>query len=153
MASYNRVIMLGNLTRDPETRYTPGQTPICTFGIAATRQFRGRDENDREETCFVDCICFGRQAEVAQKYLKKGRMVHVDGRLKYDTWEDKQTKAKRGKHSISVENFQMIDPRRARSTAAGPEDRERAAEMPESDDADGPVGPVGDEIPDDTIPF
>ncbi|HEY8665058.1 MAG TPA: single-stranded DNA-binding protein [Tepidisphaeraceae bacterium] len=111
MANYNRIIMLGNLTRDPQLRYLPSQMAVVDFGLAVNHKFRTKDGEDREEVCFIDCSAFGKQAEVINQYCQKGRPLLVEGRLKYDTWEDKQGGGKRSKHVIVVENFQFIGSR------------------------------------------
>ncbi len=108
MANYNRVIMMGNLTRDPVLRYLPSQMAVVDFGLAVNHRFRTKTGEDREEVCFIDCSAFGKQAEVINQYCQKGRPLLVEGRLKYDTWEDKQGGGKRSKHVIVVDNFQLL---------------------------------------------
>jgi single-strand DNA-binding protein len=108
MASFNKVILLGNLTRDPQLRYTPSQTAVVDFGIACNRKFRTQNGEDREEVVFVDCTAWGRQAEVINQYCTKGRPLFVEGRLKLDTWEDKQGGGKRSKMTVVIENFQLL---------------------------------------------
>ena len=105
---FNKVILVGNLTRDIELRYTPSGTAVGNTGIATNRKFKSSDGQQREEICFVDLTFFGRTAEIANQYLKKGSKVLVEGRLKFDTWED-QNGGKRSKHSITVENMTMLD--------------------------------------------
>ena len=87
MASLNRVVLIGNLTRDPELRYTPGGAAVCELGLAVNRQYRTQSGEDREETTFVDITVWGRQGETADKYLSKGRQICVEGRLQLDSWE------------------------------------------------------------------
>jgi single-strand DNA-binding protein len=108
MASYNRVIMMGNLTRDPVLRYLPSQMAVVDFGLAVNHRFRTKSGEDREEVCFIDCSAFGKQAEIINQYCQKGKPLLVEGRLKYDTWEDKQGGGKRSKHAIVIENFQLL---------------------------------------------
>ncbi|MBC2592832.1 single-stranded DNA-binding protein [Ruficoccus amylovorans] len=108
MASYNKVILLGNLTRDPEVRVTPGGMSICKFGLAVNRNFTTKDGEKREETTFVDIDAFGRQAEVIAKYLGKGRSIFVEGRLRLDQWDDKGSGEKRSKLGVVLENFQFV---------------------------------------------
>src|SRR4051794_36674791 len=108
MASFNKVILLGNLTRDPQMRYLPSQTPLVEFGLACNRRFKMQAGEEREEVLFVDCSAFGRQAEIINQYCTKGRPLFVEGRLKYDTWEDKQGGGKRSKLTVVVENFQLL---------------------------------------------
>lgn len=108
MASFNKVILLGNLTRDPQMKYLPSQTPVTEFGLAVNRKFRTQSGEDREEVTFVDCTAFAKQAELIQQYFNKGKPIFIEGRLKYDTWEDKQGGGKRSKLTVVVENFQFI---------------------------------------------
>ena len=108
MASYNRVIMMGNLTRDPVLRNLPSQMAVVDFGLAVNHRFRTKSGEDREEVCFIDCSAFGKQAEIINQYCQKGKPLLVEGRLKYDTWEDKQGGGKRSKHAIVIENFQLL---------------------------------------------
>jgi len=105
---YNKVILVGNLTRDPELRYSPNGAAICSAGIATNRKFKKQDGSQGEEVCFVDITFFGRTAEVANQYLKRGAKVLVEGRLKLDQWTD-QNGNKRSKHSIIVESMQMLN--------------------------------------------
>ena len=103
MANYNRVILAGNLTRDPQLRYLPNsQTPLAEFGMAINRKYK-----DKEETCFVDCTCWGKQAETLNQYVRKGNPILVEGRLQHDRWEDKDGQ-KRSKHVVVVERFQFL---------------------------------------------
>ncbi len=111
MANYNKILLMGNLTRDPELSYLPSNTPVVEFGLAVNRRYRRQDGEQGEETLFIDCKSFGRQAEVINQYLSKGRGVFVEGRLQLDQWEDKQSGQKRSKHRVVVENFQFLDGR------------------------------------------
>lgn len=108
MASFNKVILLGNLTRDPQMKYLPSQTPVTEFGIAMNRRWKSQQGEDREEVCFVDCAAFGKTAEVINEHFRKGRPILVEGRLKFDSWEDKQGGGKRSKLSVVVDSFQFI---------------------------------------------
>ena len=107
MASYNKVMLMGNLTRDPEVRYTPKGTAVTDLGLAVNRKFRVDDEM-REEVMFVDITFWGRQAEVIQQYLKKGGGIFVEGRLQMDSWDDRQTGKKRYQLKVIGENFQFV---------------------------------------------
>lgn len=107
MANYNKVILVGNLTREPQMSYLPSQTPVCEIGLAINRQWRGQDGQQREETCFVDCRCYGRQAEILNQYMSKGRPLLVEGRLQLDTWEGKDG-TRRSKHRVIIERFQFL---------------------------------------------
>ncbi len=108
MANFNKVILMGNLTRDPQLSYLPSQTPVVEIGLAVNRRWRDQQGQQREDTCFIDCRCFGRQAEVINQYLSKGRPVLVEGRLDYDTWEA-QDGSKRSKHRVTIERFSFVD--------------------------------------------
>jgi len=105
---YNRIILVGNLTRDPELRYMPNGGAVCSTGIATNRKFKKQDGSTGEEVCFVDITFFGRTAEVANQYLKRGKKILVEGRLKLDQWTD-QNGGKRSKHSVIADNMQMLD--------------------------------------------
>lgn len=111
MASLNKVLLLGNLTRDPELRYTPSGTPVASFGLAMNRTWRDANGQQVEDTTFVDVTAFGSTADTISRYCRKGRSLFIEGRLKLDTWEDKQTGQRRNKLSVIVENFQFIGPR------------------------------------------
>ncbi len=110
MASFNRVILMGNLTRDPQLKYLPSNTAVCEFGLAVNRTWRDRDGNQKEDVCFVDVAAFGKQGEVINQYMNKGRPILIEGRLKLDTWTG-QDGQKRSKHSVVVENFTFVGPR------------------------------------------
>ncbi len=107
--SFNKVILMGNLTRDVEIRHTPSNTAVGNFGLAVNRRYRTQSGENREEVTFVDCEAWGRTAEVMSQYLTKGRPVMIEGRLKLDQWEDKNGGGKRSKLSVVVENFQFVD--------------------------------------------
>ncbi len=105
---FNKVIIVGNLTRDIELKYAPSGTAIGSTGIASTRKFKGGDGQMKEEVLFVDITAFGRTAEVMNQYLRKGSKILVEGRLKLDSWTD-QNGGKRSKHSVIIENMTMLD--------------------------------------------
>ncbi|MFB0525323.1 MAG: single-stranded DNA-binding protein [Phycisphaerae bacterium] len=107
MAGFNKVFLMGNLTRDPQLSYTPNQTAVVDFGLATNRRWTGQDGTQREDTCFVDCRAFGRQAENINKYLTKGRLIFVEGRLTFESWTA-QDGTKRSKHRVTVERFQFL---------------------------------------------
>lgn len=109
MASFNKVILVGNLTRDPDLRYTPKGTAIAKIGLAVNRNWTSEDGQKREEVTFVDVDAFGKQAEVIGQYLRKGRPVLVEGRLRLDQWDDKQTGQKRSKLGVVLESFSFLD--------------------------------------------
>jgi single-strand DNA-binding protein len=107
MANFNKVILMGNLTRDPELRTTQGGTQVTKFGLAVNRKFK-----DQETTCFADCTAFGKQAELIAQYLKKGSPLFVEGRLQFSQWEDSEGNRK-SKLEIVVEQFQFMGERQA----------------------------------------
>jgi single-strand DNA-binding protein len=108
MASYNKVLLMGNLTRDPQLKYTPAQMAICEFGLAVNRKWKSQSGEQKEEVNFIDCTAWGRTGEVINQYFTKGKPIFIEGRLKYDSWEDKQGGGKRSKVTVVVENFQFI---------------------------------------------
>lgn len=108
MSSFNRVILMGNLTRDPQTKFLPSQTMVAEFGLAMNRKFRTQQGEDREEVTFIDCAAFGKTAELINEHFTKGKPIHVEGRLKYDQWEDKQGGGKRSRVTVVVDNFQFV---------------------------------------------
>jgi single-strand DNA-binding protein len=111
MNGYNRVIIAGNLTRDPELRYTPKGTAVARLTLAVNRSYTGENGEKKEEVSFVDVDAWARQAEVLAQYMKKGRPLLVEGRLKQDTWEDKNTHQKQSKLKVVLEGFTFIDSR------------------------------------------
>src|ERR1700732_5330405 len=111
MANLNRVLLIGNLTRDPEVRYTPKGTAVADIGLAVNRIYSAEDGEKKEETTFVDVTLWGRQAEIAGQYLKKGRPVFIEGRLQLDTGGDKQTGQKRSRLRVVAENLQLLGSR------------------------------------------
>lgn len=112
MPNLNKVMLMGNLTRDPELRYTPNNTAVANLGMAINRRWFNKQTNEnQEETTFVDLEAWGRTAEVLNQYLKKGRPLYVEGRLKLDTWQDKETGGNRSKLKIVVESFEFLDSR------------------------------------------
>jgi single-strand DNA-binding protein len=162
MASYNKVILLGNLTRDPELRVTPRGTPICQFGLAVNRQYKDESGQLREEVNFLDIEAWGKQGEVISKYMTKGRPLFMEGRLKYDQWEDKTTGQKRSRIKIVLENFQFIGSREGGSgggaSQGGGDEFEHAAPVerhtppPRPPRAAPPPPPPADNI-DEDVPF
>jgi single-strand DNA-binding protein len=168
MASVNKVILVGNMTRDPQLKYLPSQTAVVEFGLAMNRRFKAASGEDREEVCFVDCSAFGRSAEVINQYCQKGKLLYVEGRLKLDEWEDKQGGGKRSKLRVVVENFQFLGGRDGGGGGSGApaemgEDQSRpASRPPQRGGARPPAGepapqepPMGDEkhFNDTDIPF
>jgi single-strand DNA-binding protein len=142
MASFNKVILLGNLTRDPEVRYTPKGSAVCDLGVAVNRQYTLDSGEKREEVTFVDVVLWARLAEIAGEYLKKGRPVFIEGRLQLDTWDDKQSGQKRSKLRVIGETMQLLGGRPPGAGGGGSEGGEsrkttpppKAAEKAEPDD-------------------
>ena len=151
MANFNKVILAGNLTRDPELRYTPKGTAIAKLSIAINRRWRDPATNDeREEVTFVDVDAFGKQAETIGQYLKKGRPILVEGRLRLDTWEDKQTQQKKSKLGVVLESFQFLDSGNRGEGGGGgesaPRPRPAAAAKPAAEESDA-AAPEDDDVP------
>ena len=156
MANFNKVIIAGNLTRDPELRYTPKGTAIARLGMALNRSWKTETGETRDEVTFVDVDAFGRQAEVIAQYVKKGRPLLVEGRLKLDTWEDKNTHQKQSKLRVVLEGFSFLDSKGGDAAAPGAEaPRARAATSPVAPAAPAAPGPEP-EAPapeEDDVPF
>ena len=107
MANFNKVLLIGNLTRDPQLSYLPSQTAVVDFGLAVNRRWTSKDGQSKESTCFIDCRAFAGQAETLNKYMTKGSPIFVEGRLDFDMWTA-QDGSKRSKHRVTVENFQFL---------------------------------------------
>ena len=148
MASFNKVILMGNLTRDPQLSYLPSQTAVVEFSLATNRTYKKQDGSQGEEVCFADCQMFGKRAEVINKYLHKGDPLFVEGRLKFDSWQA-QDGSKRSKLRVFVENFEFMGGGKSNSNqnnqggqaSGGSQQNEGMAEAP------GSFGPGGDDIP------
>ncbi|MCY2929509.1 MAG: single-stranded DNA-binding protein [Planctomycetota bacterium] len=164
MASYNKVILMGNLTRDPQLRYLPSQTPVVEIGLAVSRRFKKQDGTQGEEVCFIDCSAFGKTAENINKFFTKGRPILVEGRLQLDSWQA-QDGSKRSKHRVFIESFQFVDSRAGggggapggagpRESASVPPPADRGEPMPpEPYDDGGYEAPAGGGGGGDHIPF
>lgn len=154
MASYNKVILVGNLTRDPEVKYTTSGTAVTEVGLAVNRTWYDKQANEKkEETTFVDVTLWGRQAEVAGQYLSKGRSVLIEGRLQLDQWEDRESGKKRSKLRVVGENMQMLG---GRDGGGGGGGGGRAPSRSQGNDD--PVGSFYDDdgpsnIAEDDVPF
>ncbi len=111
MAGLNKVMIIGNLGRDPEMRYLPSGSPVTNFSVAVSRRWKSRDGEDKEETEWFNVDCFDKLAEVANTYLSKGKQVYVEGRLRTDTWEDQQTGEKRSRTKVVAYSMQMLGQR------------------------------------------
>jgi single-strand DNA-binding protein len=149
MASFNKVILLGNLTRDPEVRYTPKGSAVCDLGIAVNRQYTLDSGEKREEVTYVDVVLWSRLAEIAGEYLKKGRPVFIEGRLQLDTWDDKQSGQKRSKLRVIGETMQLLGGRPPGAGGGGGE----GGESRPGKTTPPPKPPVSGAPDDDEIPF
>ncbi len=150
-ASYNKVILMGNLTRDPELRYTPKGTAVAKIGLAVNRQWKSESGEQKEEVTFVDIEAWGRQAEVIAQYMKKGSPLFMDGRLKLDTWEDKNTKQKVSKLRVVLENFSFVGGNREGGSGGG--SRPMASSSPAPVSAPEPSEPDMPASEPDDVPF
>ena len=149
MAAFNKVILMGNLTRDPELRYTPDGMAICNFGIAVNDSFRRSSEGEsKDETMFIDVATFRKQAENCGQYLKKGRRVLVEGRLRLERWQA-QDGANRSKHTVSANVVQFLS---AGEERGGANDSSSKAESAPSKSETVNISAI-DDISDDEIPF
>lgn len=153
MANFNKVILAGNLTRDPELRYTPKGTAVARLGLAINRSWKSETGETKEEVTFVDVDAFGRTAEVICQYLKKGRPILIEGRLRYDTWEDKQTNQKRSKLGVVLDNFQFLDSGNREAGGAPDAPRQRPAAAAAAPAATAPAEPDGPPPEEDDVPF
>ena len=154
MANFNKVILAGNLTRDPELRFTPKGLAICKFGLAINRAWTTETGEKKEEVTFVDIDAFGRQAETIAQYLKKGGGVMIEGRLRLDQWDDKQTGQKRSKLGVVAEGFQFTGaPNRGEGGDAAPAPRPRPASTASPASATPPAASEGAPEADDDVPF
>ena len=156
MANFNKVFLMGNLTRDPELRYTPSGTPVCEFGLAVNRRYTTREGEQREEACFVDVTMWGKRGVVISEYFTKGRAIFIEGRLKYDSWESAE--GKRNKLCVVAENFEFLGGRGG-SDRGGEPAGGRGSARPQDRPSGGrtePEQPPPDEgfdVADDEIPF
>jgi len=137
--------MLGNLTRDPQLSYLPSQTPVVEFSLATNRRWTGQDGSQREETCFIECRAYGRQAENINKYCRKGRPLLIEGRLSFDQWETPEG-AKRSKHRITVQTFTFVDSRGG-GDGGGNAASSSSAPISEPAPSDVDTGSAPDDIP------
>ncbi|MDE7255254.1 MAG: single-stranded DNA-binding protein [Helicobacter sp.] len=153
---YNRIILVGNLTRDVELRYLPSGSAVARIGLATNRRFKKQDGSMDDEVCFVDVSLFGRTAEVANQYLKKGSKVLIEGRLVLESWVD-QSGQKRSKHSVRADSMQMMDSKGS-SPAAYDDDYHAPQNQGYDSSANMAKQPQKENIPDidvddDDIPF
>jgi len=162
MANLNKVMLIGNLTRDPEIKYTPKGSAVADIGLAINRNYTLDNGEKREETTFVDVVLWGRLAEIAGEYLKKGRPVYIEGRLQLDSWDDKQTGQKRTKMRVVGETLQLLGSRGDGGGGGGerepgeapsrPQQRSQPASRPPAAKKP-PVDPDLDASEEDDIPF
>ena len=148
MANYNKVFLMGNLTRDVELKHTPSNQPVANIGLAVNRRYRTKEGENREETTFVDCEAWGRTAEVMNQYLAKGRPVFIEGRLKLDQWQDKDG-SNRSKLRVVVESFEFLDSRGGGDGNGGGGGGNYSTSGAAASSGGGSHPPVGD----DDIPF
>jgi single-strand DNA-binding protein len=148
---FNKIILVGNLTRDVELKYTQGGTAVASTAIATSRKFKAQDGTQKEEVCFVDITFFGRTAEIANQFLKRGSKVLLDGKLKLDNWTD-QNGNKRSKHSISVESMQMLGNKEENQTSSQQDEPYSYAQQNEQK-PEPKVEVMPNSIEDDYIPF
>src|SRR5689334_2158462 len=153
MNGYNRVIIAGNLTRDPELRYTPKGTAVARLTLAVNRNYTTETGEKKEEVSFVDVDAWARQAEVIAQYMKKGRPLLVEGRLKQDTWEDKNTHQKQSKLKVVLEGFTFIDSRGAADGAPAAPGKPSAAPAAASSAAPEPAEGEPQPHEEDDVPF
>lgn len=155
MPNLNKVMLMGNLTRDPELRYTAGNTAVVNLGLAVNRRWKNQNGEQQEETTFVDCEAWGRTAEVLNQYLQKGRPVYLEGRLRLDQWQDKDGQ-NRSKLKVVVETFQFIDAKQG-GPGSGNEGAPRSApprrNAPAPSNSGGGGGEYHEPIDEGDIPF
>jgi single-strand DNA-binding protein len=155
MANFNKVLLMGNLTRDPEVRYTPKGTAIATIGLAVNRNWTTETGEKKEEVTFVDVDVWGRQAETIGQYMSKGRPIFIEGRLKLDQWDDKESGQKRSKLKIVCESFQFLGS--PKGTGEVSDQPPPSANRPQRSNRPAPSAPAAEEAPasdsDDNIPF
>ena len=164
MASLNKVMLIGNLTRDPEIKYTPKGTAIADIGLAVNRNYTTESGEKREEVTFIDVTLWGRTAEIVGEYCKKGRPIFIEGRLQLDTWDDKQTGQKRSKLKVVADNIQLLGGREGGAAGGGGggggEYESRGEGRPPARPASKPIPPQKRppadpdlDAPEDDIPF
>ena len=140
MASYNKTILLGNLTRDPEMSYLPNNTPIVKIGLAVNHKYKDSSGNQQEKVCFIDCKMFGKRAESLNQYVRKGDPLLVEGRLELEQWQDREG-GNRSKHTILIETFTFMGDRSAKQAQ-----RQQPAQPVPQPSYDEPM-PSDEEIP------
>jgi single-strand DNA-binding protein len=164
-SSLNKVMLMGNITRDIELRHTAGNMAVAKLGLATNRRWKTPEGETREETMFIDCEAWGKTAEMIQQFFHKGRPILIEGRLKLDQWEDKETKAKRSKHLVVIEAFHFVDSKPGGSGGEGDEGggqarssgnwapRQSAPRQAATAPAARPSAPAAEPMGDEDIPF
>ena len=152
MASYNKVLLMGNLTRDPQLSYTPSQTAVVDFGMATNRKWTAQDGSQKDETCFVDCRAFGKTADTINKYFKKGKPIFLEGRLTYDSWTA-QDGTKKSRLRVTVETFQFMPGTGGPGGPGGGQGAEQPYPSEEGEPRPSPGPGRGPAAPNDDIPF
>jgi single-strand DNA-binding protein len=153
MANLNKVMLIGNLTRDPELRYLQKGTAVCSFGLAVNRKYGTASGEQKEEVLFIDVTAFGKQAEVVSEFLQKGRPVYVEGRLKLDQWTG-QDGQKRSRMTVVMERFQFLDSRPREGGAAKTQPDRTQPDRTQPDKTKPPETPADEfDAADDSIPF
>jgi len=155
MANVNKVILIGNVTRDPEVKFTPKGSAVTDVGLAINRNYTLDNGDKREEVTFLEVTFWGRQAETIGEYVKKGRSIYVEGRLQLDTWDDKQSGQKRSKLRVVGENFQFLGAKPGGSSSGGGdyEGGGHSEQRPQHRAARPAAPPQASAEPDDDIPF
>jgi single-strand DNA-binding protein len=138
MASLNKVLLMGNLTRDPELRYTPSGAAVCELGLAVNRRYRTAQGEDRDEVCFVDIQVWGKQAESCNTYLNKGSQAFVEGRLRFDQWDDRESGKKRSRLTVTAERVQFMSPAGGRQEGGAPPQQRQQTATPQPPVAEPP---------------
>ena len=146
MPNYNKVILMGRLTRDPEVRYASNGNAIAKLSVAVNRVWRNKEGQQQEETTFVDVDAFGRQADTISQYLSKGRPIFLEGRLKLDQWDDKQTGQKRSRLGVVLDRFEFIDSRGESGGSGGGGGNFAQPDAP-TDSGGGSPPPEDDDVP------
>lgn len=154
MASFNKVILMGNLTRDPELRFTQSNMAICKIGLAVNRRFKDSQTNEwREEATFVDVTIFGKRGENFEKYHKKGQSAFIEGSLRFDSWEDKNTGQKRSKLYVVADNWEFVNGGRGESSGGGGYSSREESPVSTQAEGDGQGAPEPDVLAADDTPF
>ena len=149
----NKVILIGNLGKDPEVRSTPSGQSVASFSLATSRRWKDKSGNRQEETAWHNIKVWGKQAEIAGQYLKKGKQIYLEGRIEYQTWEDRQSGEKKYRTEIVCDNFQMLGSRGDFEGGGGGGGAATAGGGPSYDEGGGGGGHFGGEADDDDIPF